>query len=63
MSEENKALYRRFIDEIIKNKKVEVIDELMDANMIEHNPVPGQPPGLDGMEKAQFALRERSPPR
>ena len=46
MSEENKALYRRFTDEIIKNKRVEVIDELMDPNMIEHNPVPGQAPGL-----------------
>ena len=51
MSEENKALYRRFIDEIIKNKRVEVIDELMDPNMVEHNPVPGQAPGLDGMKE------------
>ena len=51
MSEENKALYRRFTDEVIKYKKVEVIGELMDANMIEHNPIPGQPTGLDGMKQ------------
>ena len=50
MSEVNKALYRRFVDEIVNNHKVEVIGELMDANMIEHNPIPGQAPGLDGMK-------------
>ena len=48
MSEENKALYRRFINEIINNKKVDVIDELMDPNMIEHNPIPGQAPAWTG---------------
>ena len=44
MSEENKALFRRFNDETVRNKNVGAIDELMDANYIEHNPVPGHPP-------------------
>ena len=30
---------------------MEVLDELMDANYIEHNPMPGQPPGLEGMKE------------
>ena len=51
MSEANKALYRRFVNEIIKNKNVAVIDELMDPNFIEHNPLPGQTPGSDGMKQ------------
>ncbi|PKB81553.1 MAG: hypothetical protein BZY88_06450 [SAR202 cluster bacterium Io17-Chloro-G9] len=50
MSEENKALFRRFIDDIMKNKKIDVIDELMDANFIEHNPIQGVPPGIAGMK-------------
>ena len=29
MSEENKALFRRFIDEVVNQKNVAVIDELM----------------------------------
>ena len=51
MSEENKALYRRFIDEIIINKNVDAIDNLMSADMIEHNPVPGQTPSREGMKQ------------
>ena len=51
MSEENKALYRRFIDDIMINKKLEVLDDLMDANYIEHNPIPGVSPGLEGMKE------------
>ena len=51
MSEENKALYRRFVNEGINKKNVELIGELMDANYIEHDPIPGVSPGLDGMKQ------------
>jgi len=51
MSEENKALFHRFVNEGINKRNVELIGELMDANYIEHNPIPGVSPGLDGMKE------------
>ena len=51
MSEENKALFRHFVNEGINNKNLGLIGELMDANFIEHDPASGVPPGLDGMKE------------
>ncbi len=51
MSEANKALFRRFIEEVVNQKKIAVIDELMDANYVEHNPAPGQEPGTESMKQ------------
>ena len=34
MSEANKALYLRFIDDVINKKNVAVIDELIAPNMV-----------------------------
>ena len=51
MSEANKALFQRFIDDMINKKNVAVMDELLDANYIEHNPAPDQEPGAEGMKK------------
>ena len=51
MSERNKALYRRFVDEIINGKNTDVISELMAADMVDHNLMPGQAPGLEGMQQ------------
>ena len=51
MSEQNKALYRRFVDEIINGKNTSGIGELMAVDMVDHNLMPGQAPGLEGMEQ------------
>ncbi len=51
MSEANKALFRRFVDEVVNQKNMATLDELMDANFVEHNPAPGQEPGTEGMKK------------
>ena len=51
MSEQNKALYRRFIDEVINQRNWSVIDELMAADFIENNPQPDQKPGTEGMKE------------
>ena len=37
MLEQNKTLFKRFVDEVFNKKNVAVIDELMDPNMVEHN--------------------------
>lgn len=49
----NKAVVRRFYQEIINNKNLYVIDELVGDGWTDHNPDPGQPSGRDGL-KAHF---------
>ena len=51
MSEQNKALFRRFTDEVINGKNTSVIGELMAVDMVDHNLMPGQAAGLEGMEQ------------
>ena len=52
MSEENKALYRKFIDEVINKKNLDAVNDLIAPGFIDHNPMPGTPPGPDGMRQA-----------
>ena len=51
MSEENKALFRRFIDEVMNKQNVDAIDDFMSADYVEHNPPPGMGPGSAGMKQ------------
>ncbi|MDP7510461.1 MAG: hypothetical protein QGF39_06415 [Dehalococcoidia bacterium] len=48
MSEANKTLFTRFIGEVLNDKNVNAVDELMAANYIDHNPAPGVPSGTEG---------------
>jgi predicted ester cyclase len=51
MSEANKAIFQRFIDEVIKNKNADAVDDLIDPSYIEHSPAPGQAPGVEGVKQ------------
>lgn len=46
MSEENKASFRTFIDEVVNIKSLAVIDELIDPDITDHNPAPDALPGI-----------------
>ena len=50
MSEENKALFRQFINDCINKKNPAVIDRLIAADIVDHNLMPGQEQGADGMK-------------
>ena len=50
MSELNKALVRRFYEEVINQKKLETMDELCEPDFIDHNALPGQRPGREGLK-------------
>jgi predicted ester cyclase len=52
-AETNKALVRRFYEEIDKGN-VEALDELVAADYLDHNPppFPGLPPGREGLKQA-----------
>jgi len=54
-AEENKALVRRFYDEVLNKKNLAAIDQISAANYVDHSAPPGVPPGLAG-EKAWFAM-------
>lgn len=51
MSEQNKALYRKFTDEIIAKKNLAMIDELIAPNFVDHNPIPGTPATRESMKQ------------
>ncbi len=48
MSEANKALIRRFFEEVWNDKNLEAIDELVAADSVDHALPPGLPQGREG---------------
>jgi predicted ester cyclase len=50
MSEENKALAKRFYEEVFNKKNLNAIDELCDPNFVDHSAMPGQAPGRQGLK-------------
>ena len=51
MSDANKALFRRFIEEVMNSKNPDKMDILIGENWVDHNPPPGTAPGLEGMKQ------------
>src|SRR6266511_5287308 len=47
--ETNKTLVRRFYDEVLNGRRVEAIHELAIPGYDEHDPLPGQRDGRDGL--------------
>jgi steroid delta-isomerase-like uncharacterized protein len=56
--ETNKALVRRFYDQVLNGRRVEAIDELTVADYDEHDPLPGQREGRDGLKDRVSMLVE-----
>ena len=54
--EENKALTRFFYDEIVNQKKRELIDEWVSEDFVEHEGFPGLPTTGPGALKASFDM-------
>jgi len=46
--ERNKETVRRWIEEVWGTGNAELMDELLDASIVDHNPIPGVPPGREG---------------
>src|SRR5438094_5663789 len=62
MSEKNKALVARIPLEAFNQGKLEVIDEVIADNSVEHAPVPpGMPSGKEGLKLLVKALRSAFP--
>jgi predicted ester cyclase len=50
-TEGNKALMRRVYEEGFTQKNLDVLDELIALDFTDHNPNPGQAPGLEGLKQ------------
>ena len=54
-TEDNKALLRRYYDEVINKKNLAAIDEFIDPNFVNHALPPGMPAGIEG-ERQVFSM-------
>jgi steroid delta-isomerase-like uncharacterized protein len=54
--EKNVALHCRFVDELINNRNVAVIDTLVAHDFVEHGGLPGFPPGREGLKQLFAAV-------
>ena len=45
----NKALARRVFDEVLNGRNLDLLDEIAASDYVEHNPLPGQGIGIDGI--------------
>lgn len=58
VSDGNKALVKRFFDEVINGDNLDLIDELLTDDFVEHEEFPGLEPNRDGVK--EFFRRFRS---
>ena len=49
--EPNKTLVRRYYDEVLNGRRVELLDELAAPDYVENNPLPGQGTGREGLKQ------------
>ena len=61
MAADLKKLVERFNDEVLSQGKVEVIDELVHDDLIEHTEVPGVDPGKAGIPQYVKMFRDAFP--
>jgi predicted ester cyclase len=62
MSDEIKALFRRIPEEVIGQGRLELVDELIAADIREHGDLPpGVPPGREALKAIARALRTAFP--
>jgi steroid delta-isomerase-like uncharacterized protein len=54
-SDANKELLQRFYDDVINGRNLDLIDELLSDDFVEHEEFPGIPPTRDGVKQA-FAM-------
>jgi steroid delta-isomerase-like uncharacterized protein len=64
VSEENKALVRRYFELIDSNEgDWDVLDEFLAPDFVDHAPVPGYSPDREGMRQAAAMFKQATPGR
>lgn len=58
---QNKATYRRFVEDVINAGRIELVDELFSPAYVDHSRPPGAPEGLDGVRAIPTMFRGAFP--
>jgi steroid delta-isomerase-like uncharacterized protein len=58
---DNQTVITRLFDEVLNQGNLDLLDELIGANYLEHDPVPGQLAGAAGIKAKLVALRQAFP--
>ena len=61
MTQDNSAIVRRFVDEVINQGKMGSAEELVWEDVVEQVPLPGQGPGLEGLKDVLRVMRSAFP--
>ena len=61
MSEENKALVRRFVDEVQSGGNIDAIDELCSSDFVNYSAPPGVPSNCEGVKQVTAMFRQAFP--
>jgi steroid delta-isomerase-like uncharacterized protein len=60
-AEQNKTIARRLLEEAWSKGNLAVLDEIVAPLAVDHNPAPGQAPGLEGLKQLITMVREAFP--
>ena len=60
-AEDNKALVRRFVDEVQSGNNVDTVDEICSPEFVNHSAPPGVPPGCEGIKILTAMFRRAFP--
>jgi len=58
---ESKTVVNRFVEEVINQGRLEQADELVVADFVELDPLPGQQPGREGLKEIIAQMRAGFP--
>jgi steroid delta-isomerase-like uncharacterized protein len=61
MSDDSKAMMQRFYDEVVNAGNLDLIDELLADDFVEHEDFPGIPPTREGVKQFFALLRAAFP--
>ena len=61
MATDAKALARRFYEEVLNQGKLDVLDEILSDDFVEHQEIPGMPSGKDGVRAYVTTFRDAFP--
>lgn len=60
-AQENKAVVERVMEEVFNKGHLDIADELIAADCIDHNPFPGQVSGVEGVKQGAVMFRSAFP--
>lgn len=60
---DNKRLLQRYYDEVLNGGRLEVLGEIARPDHVEHNPLPGQAQGIEGLRQRASIIKTAFDPQ